>query len=278
MASTVHCEAVIGSTICTKPPVDVRYRPWCEEHAKQERVLYHFLKQTEKLWESLERMAVDTEIAEGKEESLTFLTHVIVARKAQGDWFFPASKCPGHLEHERDLAGKRGSVMRTLYLMRIAICTKIPDNLLQETLERLLQTISITQPLDVLTGNAAETPEEFLIVKQEAAELLWNKLQGLQVVKLLNLRTGPIPDMRDERYIYQPEISITQRESVDWNEVPAAFGANNWLEQERGDYHEHESQHKMPSTGWLARGIRRLLMFLLGWVISIFSNCYRGSK
>ncbi|KAK6827633.1 hypothetical protein PG987_010974 [Apiospora arundinis] len=216
---------------------------------------------TETFWESLERLAGDTEAIEGKKESLTFLTHVIVARKAQGDWFFPGHKCPGHLEHEQNLADKRVSVIRTLYLMDFAIFTKTPDNLLQDSLENILTTVPITQSLDMLTGESLETPEEFLLVKQEATELLWDKLQRLEIVQLLDRRTATIPQLLDQRYTYQPQISIPQRENVDWNEVLATFGASDWLVQQSDDHHEQEDQNRRPSAGWLARGTRRLLCF-----------------
>ncbi|KAK8060609.1 hypothetical protein PG996_010539 [Apiospora saccharicola] len=143
-------------------------RPWCEAHAKQERVLYHFLKHADKHYDILKEPG-DTEDMERNEAVITLLYYALVVRTAHGEWFFPDSKCQGHSTLEMILIGRRAAARNALYYMQFAIHTKTPDNLLQEIMKRVFITMPTIPSLNFLR-ETTETAEEYALLQQEGTQ------------------------------------------------------------------------------------------------------------
>ncbi|KAK8867719.1 hypothetical protein PGQ11_006297 [Apiospora arundinis] len=216
----VHCQAAIDPAGCSSPPIDHWYTPFCEKHAKQERSLYYFYKHVEALWCGLDDV-YDLKDVHTKYTALSYLAVVIASREAHRDWFFPGQNCPFHIGHERkQLISERERIVDTLFFMNYGIFTKTSDISIRNLLKTKLPNMRIDQPLHLMNRNPRITREEFVSIKQTAIQSLWDCLEGVQVIELLDRSQATSIQLQDHRFQHQDSVLFApQPAEVDWDAV-----------------------------------------------------------
>lgn len=160
-------QAAIDPEGCQGAMVDTRYVKWCEKHAKQERAIYHFRKYLEASCGTIKGLK-NRDNPEDKRVALILLNIVIVARKAQRDWFFPGENDESHIKHEQEQCiYKRGQIKNALWDMEYAIITTTPDSSLREIIRTILTTTPFSQSLDALRERREASTEEITAAKSE---------------------------------------------------------------------------------------------------------------
>ncbi|KAK8128718.1 hypothetical protein PG984_009826 [Apiospora sp. TS-2023a] len=218
-----HCQAAIDSDGCQGAMVDTQHCKLCVKHAKQERAIYHFRKYLEKCCRNIEGLK-SRDRPEDKRVALVLISIVIVARIAQRDWFYPGENCEHHIKHENEQCiHLRGEIKNTLWDMGYAINTITPDSSLREIIKTILTSTPFPQSLDSLRKKSEDSMEEISAAKREVIMAIWEKLEGLEFVALLDHQTATPAQLTNPNCEYIDDIFATDYELVDWN---AAFEAD----------------------------------------------------